>query len=84
MSPAFGLVEAKGLLPHFMDSAIKARELRLHSIFGADSGPCNQMADKWSSIIENGKSGNSAIIDVNPWFVKAALDAYVLTLAFGV
>lgn len=29
MAPAFGLVEAKGLLPYFMDSVAKARELRL-------------------------------------------------------
>ena len=27
MAPAFGLVEAKGLLPYFMDSVTKAREL---------------------------------------------------------
>jgi len=30
MAPAFGLVEAKGLLPYFMDAVTKARELRLH------------------------------------------------------
>jgi len=29
MAPAFGLAEAKGLLPYFMDAATKARELRL-------------------------------------------------------
>jgi len=39
MSPAFGLVEAKALLPYFMDAATKARELRLHLILEADSGP---------------------------------------------
>ena len=42
------------------------------------------MADKWSSTIENGKPGFSAIIDVNAWFGKATLDAYVLALALGV
>ena len=42
------------------------------------------MADKWSAIIENGKSGDSAIIDVNMWMGKATLDACVLVLAFGV
>ena len=29
MAPAFGLVEAKGLLPYFMDSVTKGRKLRL-------------------------------------------------------
>ena len=28
MAPAFGLVEAKGLLPYFMDSVTKVREFR--------------------------------------------------------
>ena len=36
------------------------------------------MADKWGSIIENGKSGHSAVIDVNEWLGKATLDACVL------
>ena len=36
MSPAFGLVEAKSLLPYFMNSATKAREPRLHLISNAD------------------------------------------------
>jgi len=31
MAPAFGLLEAKGLLPYFMDSVTKARELRFLS-----------------------------------------------------
>lgn len=39
MTPAFGLVEAKGLLPCFMETVNKARELRLNSILKADSGP---------------------------------------------
>ena len=53
----------------------------MHSILKVDSGFRHQMADKWSSIIENGKPGYSAIIDVNVWFGKATLDAYVLVLA---
>jgi len=57
--------------------------LGLYSILNADSDPCHQMADKWSSIIENGKPGYSAIIDVNVWFGKATLDACVLSLALG-
>jgi len=43
-------------------------------------GPCCQMADKWSSIIENSNSGHSAIIDVNMWLGKATLDSCVLAL----
>ena len=39
MAPAFGLVEAKGLLPHFMETANKVRELRLHLVSSADQGP---------------------------------------------
>ena len=42
------------------------------------------MADKWSSIIENGKSGHSAVIDVNSWLEKAVLDACVLVLVLVV
>ena len=84
MAPAFGLVEAKGLLPYFMDCATKARELRLYPILKADSGPCHQMADMWSGVIENGRSGSSAVIDVNMWLGKAALDACVLAFASGV
>jgi len=38
------------------------------------------MADKWSGIIANGKSGYSAVIDVNAWFEKATLDACVFFL----
>lgn len=34
------------------------------------------MADKWSSIIESGESGHSAVINVNAWLGKATLDAY--------
>jgi len=34
-----------------------------------------KMADKWSSIIEDGGSGHSAIIDVNLWLGKATLDS---------
>ena len=75
MAPAFGLVEAKGLLPYFMESVTKACELRLCLIPKADSGSYNQMANKWSSIIENSKSGHSAVINVSPWFGKATLDA---------
>ena len=82
MSPAFGLVEAKGLLPYFMESVTKARELPLHSISKTNSGP-HQMADKWNSILGNSKSGDSAIIDVNMWLGQAALDAYVPVPAPG-
>ena len=83
MAPAFGLVEAKGLLPYFMDSVTKARELRLYLILDADLRACRQMTDKWSNIIENGPSGYSAVVDVNMWVGKATLDAYVLALALG-
>jgi len=84
MAPAFGLVEAKGLLPYFMDSASKARELRLHLISEADTSPRHQMADKWSDIVENGKSGRSAVIDANSWLERATLDAYVSVSVSGV
>ena len=78
MAPAFGLAEAKGLLPYFMDSVTKGRKLRLRLTSEADSGPHHwQMADKWSDIIENSESGCSAIIDVNMWLGKATLDACV-------
>ena len=33
MAPAFGPVEAKALLPYFMDAATKACELCSHSIW---------------------------------------------------
>ena len=39
------------------------------------------MVDKWNDIIENSKSGYSALIDVNMWLGKATLDAYVLAPA---
>ena len=42
-----------------------------------------QMADKWSNIIANSKSGHSATIDVNLWFGKATLDACVSALCAG-
>jgi len=42
------------------------------------------MADKWSDIIANGKSGCSAIVDVNMWLGKATLDAYVSASALGI
>ena len=77
MAPAFGVVEAKGLLPYFIDSATKARGFCSYLILKVDSIPCRQMADKWSGTIENGKPGHSAVIDVNMWFGKATLDAYV-------
>jgi len=83
MAPAFGLVESKGLLPHFMDTATKACEPCLHLILRADSGSRYQMADKWSNVIANGKSWDSATIDANSWFGKATLDACVLVSAFG-
>ena len=35
MAPAFGPVEVKGLLPHFMDTAAKACELRLYLVLKA-------------------------------------------------
>jgi len=41
------------------------------------------MADRWNSIIENSKFGDSAIIDVNAWMEKAALDVCVLALVLG-
>ena len=82
MAPAFGLVEARGLLPYFMDSVTKAREPHPSLIPEVDSGPCRQMADKWSNIIENGETGYSAAIDVNAWVGKATLDACVLVLGF--
>ena len=84
MAPAFGAVEVKGLLPCFMESVTKARELCFPLTLRADSDSCRQMVDKWTSIIENGKSGNSATIDVNMWFGKATLDACVLISALGV
>jgi len=83
MAPAFGLVEAKGLLPYFVDTATKACGPRLHLVLRANSGP-RQMGDKWSNIIANGKSGHSATIDVNMWFGKATLDACVLVSVLGV
>ena len=84
MSPAFGLVEAKGLLPYFMDSITKACELCFNLILKANSSLCNQMADKWNDIIENSNSGHSAVIDVNAWLGNAALDACVSVSALGV
>ena len=85
MAPAFGLVEARGLLPHFINAVTKVRELRrLCSILRADCGPYCQMADKWSSIIANDKSGHFATIDVSAWLGKATLDAYVRALALGI
>jgi len=84
MAPAFGLVEAKALLPYFMDAVNKAREFFVCLILEVDSAFRRQMADKWSGIIENGESGRSAIIDVNMWLGKATLDAYVLALLLGV
>ena len=78
MAPAFGLFEAKNLLPHFINSVTKARGICLYLILKTDSGPWDQMTDKWSSIIENGKTGNSATINVNMWLGKATLDACVL------
>ena len=39
MAPAFGLVEAKGLLPCFVDCATKARKIRSHLVLKADPGP---------------------------------------------
>ena len=84
MAPAFGLVEAKGLLPYFMDSTTRAREIRPYPIPRANLRPRCQMADKWNSIIENSKSGHSTVIDVNMWFGKATLDAYVSAAVLSV
>lgn len=39
MAPAFGLVEAKALLPYFMDAVTKARKLRFYLILEANSAP---------------------------------------------
>ena len=41
MTPAFGHVEVKELLPYFMDSVNKANELRPYLILTADLGPCH-------------------------------------------
>jgi len=84
MAPAFGLVEAKALLPYFMNAVTKAPEPHSSFVLEADSGPYHQMADKWSGIIENGKSGQSAVIDVNMWFGRATIDACVSVAASGV
>jgi len=84
MAPALSAVEAKALLPYFMDTVTKARGLHFYLILEPDSGPCHQMTERWIGIIENGKSGHSAIVDVNMWLGKATLDAYVLALVFGV
>jgi len=84
MAPVFGPVEAKALLPYFMDAVTKARELRFYLVLEAHSGPRRQMADKWISVIENGESGYSATLDVNMWLGKATLDAYVLALVLDV
>jgi len=83
MAPAFGLVEAKGLFPHFMNAVTKVRGLRLYSILGVDQDPRCQMTDKWNNIIANDKSGRSATIDVSAWLGKATLDACVLCSVFG-
>ena len=47
------------------------------------TSPFNQMADKWNDIIENSKSGDSALIDVNMWLGKATLDAYGVASALS-
>jgi len=41
------------------------------------------MADKWSDIIANSKSGSSTTVDVSAWLGKATLDAYVQVLVSG-
>ena len=41
MAPAFGLVEAKGLIPYFMTTVTKVCELRLHPILEVDRGPAS-------------------------------------------
>ena len=38
------------------------------------------MADKWSNLIANDKSGNSTTIDASAWLGRATLDAYVQAL----
>ena len=83
MSPAFGLAEVKGLLPYFMDSITKACELCFDMILKANSSLCHQMADRWNDIIENSESGYSAVVDVNMWLGKAALDTYVPVSTLG-
>jgi len=79
IAPAFGLVETKGLVPHFTDIATKAREPCWYKFLSleADTSPRHQMAEKWSSIIENDNPGNSAVIDANMWMGKATLDGCV-------
>lgn len=57
MNPAFGPIEAKGLLPYFTQSATK-------------------LADKWcESITGDDGTEETLVIDMYPWFQKAALDA---------
>lgn len=41
------------------------------------------MVEKWNNIIDNSQSGKSAVIDVNMWFGKATIDAYVSALLLG-
>ena len=81
MAPAFGPVEVKGLLPHFMDTAAKACELRLYLVLKAHQDLHCQVVEKWNDIIESDKFGSSAIIDANMWLGRAALDACVLALS---
>ena len=57
MAPAFGRVEAKSLLPYFMDSVTKARELRLLSDLG---GLTWGLAARWQT------SGARPLRTVNP------------------
>jgi len=85
INPAFGLLEAKGFVPHATEAATKARELRLYSLLSlnSDTSSFYQMVNKWNDVIENSKSGSSALIDVNMWLGKATLDAYVPASAFG-
>ena len=78
MSPAFGLVEAKGLLPYFAQSANKVSGCLCLSS-GATNKSSPQLANKWHELIEGSAPGESLVIDTPLWLSKATLDAYVTT-----
>ena len=80
------MIEAKGFVPHATEAATKARESCLYSLLNlnSDASVFYQMVNKWNDVIENSKSGYSALIDVNMWLGKATLDAYVPAFALGV
>lgn len=79
MTPAFGLVEAKGLLPYFAQSATKVGS-RLTSVRYCDNQTFPQLTDKWHELIAGEGSGESSVMDMPSWLSKATLDAYVIAL----